>query len=698
MSRVNDQDPTTAPDGPAVTPDPLHDLAAYVALPRVGGLALSPDGTRLVTSVQTLDPAGARWVGALWEVDPAGERPARRLTRSAKGEGGASFAPDGSVLFTSARPDPATEDDEEQALLWQLPPGGGEARVLASRPGGVGGVRVARDTGTLVVSSLTFPSSTDEESEARTRKARKDGKVSAVLHEEPGIRFWDHDLGPDRPRLFVGSLPDADDAAEGDRLALRDLTPDAGRGLEALDAETHDVSPDGTTVAVTWAVRERGGMRLAVALVDVATGERRLLLDDPDVEFASPAFSPDGTRLAVTVERRTTPEDPGDVRLAVVDVATGELRDLSGDWDHWPAGDLQWTPDGSALLLHADEDGRSPVFRCEVATGEFTRLTHDDFAYSEVQVSPDGTTVYALRTSYAEPARPVRLDATTPDQDSVPLRGPAEPPALPGTLVDVEATAEDGTRVRSWLCLPHGASAETPAPLLLWIHGGPLGSWNAWSWRWNPWLAVSRGYAVLLPDPALSTGYGLDFVARGWGAWGAAPYTDLMAATDAAVARDDVDETRTAAMGGSFGGYMANWVAGHTDRFDAIVTHASLWALDQFGPTTDAPWYWAREMTEEMARANSPHRFVDDIVTPMLVIHGDKDYRVPIGEGLRLWAELAARAEAEDGTMPHKFLLFPDENHWVLTPGHARLWYETVFAFLAHHVLGEEWVVPDLLG
>ncbi|SDR69909.1 Dipeptidyl aminopeptidase/acylaminoacyl peptidase [Nocardioides scoriae] len=688
----------TPPDRPSdeTTADPLHDLDAYVALPRVGGLALSPAGDRLVTSVQSLDPQRTRWVSALWEVDPTGERPARRLTRSAKGEGGATFAPDGSVLFVSGRPDPASDDDDdEQALLWQLPAGGGEARVVGSRPGGIGGVRVARTTAGLVTLSSTFPSSTDEESEAATRKARKEGKVSAILHESAPVRYWDHDLGPATPRLFGGTLPDAGDDA---RVELRDLTPAVGRALESAGAEgSWDLSPDGSFVLTSWDVRERGGFRQGLARVDVATGEQRLLLDDPESEYASPSISPDGQRAALVRYVRSTPTDPGDQRLVLLDLDSGELRDLSGDWDHWPAGELRWTPDGTALLLHADEDGRSPVFRCEVATGEFTRLTHDDFAYSDVQVSPDGAVVYALRTSYAEPARPVRLDATTPDQESVPLRGPAEPPALPGRLVDVETTAEDGTRVRSWLCLPEGASADAPAPLLLWIHGGPLGSWNAWSWRWNPWLAVSRGYAVLLPDPALSTGYGLDFVARGWGAWGAAPYTDLMAATDAAVARDDVDETRTAAMGGSFGGYMANWVAGHTDRFDAIVTHASLWALDQFGPTTDMPSYWAREMTEQMALENSPHRFVDDVVSPVLVIHGDKDYRVPIGEGLRLWAELAARAEAEDGSMPHKFLYFPDENHWVLTPNHAKLWYATVFAFLDHHVLGGAWVTPELL-
>jgi dipeptidyl aminopeptidase/acylaminoacyl peptidase len=234
--------------------------------------------------------------------------------------------------------------------------------------------------------------------------------------------------------------------------------------------------------------------------------------------------------------------------------------------------------------------------------------------------------------------------------------------------------------------------------MLLWVHGGPLHSWNAWQWRWNPWLAVARGYAVLLPDPALSTGYGREFIRRGWGNWGGAPYTDLMAITDAVVERPDIDAERTAAMGGSFGGYMANWIAVSTDRFKAIVTHASLWALDQFWRTTDASWYWEREMSPEMTEANSPHLRADKIVTPMLVIHGDKDYRVPIGEALRLWYDLASRAKAANGReMPHKFLYFPDENHWILTPEHVKVWYQAVFAFLAHHVLGEPWEAPALL-
>jgi dipeptidyl aminopeptidase/acylaminoacyl peptidase len=260
----------------------------------------------------------------------------------------------------------------------------------------------------------------------------------------------------------------------------------------------------------------------------------------------------------------------------------------------------------------------------------------------------------------------------------------------------METTAEDGQPLRAWLVLPEGASPDNRAPLLLWVHGGPMASWNSWSWRWNPWLMAARGYAVLLPDPALSTGYGREFVARGYHQWGQRAFDDVMAVTDAVAGRDDIDESRSAMMGGSYGGYMANWIAGHTGRFKAIVSHAGLWALDQMMSTTDDPHWWHPQfgdpLTEpRMYEQNSPHLHVDKITTPMLVIHGERDHRVPVGEALRLWVDLM-RHDVEA-----KFLYFPDENHWVLTPGNAAIWYETVCAFLAQHVLGEPWRRPALL-
>ncbi|MBW0092845.1 S9 family peptidase [Pseudonocardia sp. KRD-184] len=659
----------------------FDDLQDYLDLPRLSGLALSPDGTRLVVSAATPGPDRTRFVTALWEVDPAGERPARRLTRSAKGEGGAVFTPGGDVLFTSARPDPgaAEQPPDSPAALWRLP-ASGEAEVVGTRPGGVGGVVVAREAGTVVVTSMTLPGSTSGEDDEARRRARREKKVSGVLHAAHPVRFWDHDLGPDAPRLLTAPEPGG---------GWIDLTPEPGAALVEGD---HDVTPDGRHVVSTWAVPLRGGgTRSTLVVIDVATGERRVLADDPGHEFSAPVLSPDGTRVACVRERFSTPDTPTDMRLVVVPLAGDEPVDVAPGWDRW-AGGARWTPDGAALVVTADDGGRAPVFRIE--DGTVTRLTGDHGAYTDVRVSPDGAHVYALRSAVDAPPAPVRLDARTPDQQPVLLPAPEPAPEVPGTLTEVHAAAADGTPLRAWLVLP---DAEGPAPLVLWVHGGPLGSWNAWQWRWNPWLMAARGYAVLLPDPALSTGYGLDFVARGWGEWGGAPYNDLMALTDAAVARDDVDADRTAAMGGSFGGYMANWIAGHTDRFAAIVTHASLWALDQFGPTTDAPWYWRREMTPEMAEAHSPHRFADAISTPVLVIHGDRDHRVPVGEALRLWWDLVSRFDGDPDHLPHRFLVFPDENHWILTPQNAAVWYETVIAFLDHHVLGKDWATPELL-
>lgn len=679
-------------------PTPFHDLDPYLALPRVGGLVLSPDGTRLITSVSTPNPGRTGYVSALWEIDPAGERPARRLTRSAEGEGGAAFLADGSVLFVSARPDPEADPGGETPVpaLWQLPADGGEARVVATRPGGVSGVVTARSAERFVLTSQTLPASVTDEDEERRRKTRKELKVSAILHEQYPIRYWDHDLGPDAPRLFVGDpVAEPTPGTDAARTAqLTDLTPRPGR---SLDEAGYDLSPDGSTVATTWYVpAPGGGRRSALALVDVATREFRILLDDATAEFEGPRFSPDGTRLVATRSQLPSTRTPPDVELVVVDVDTGDVRVVAESWDAWPSGP-RWTPDGAALLAVADLTGTGPVFRIDLASDTVTRLTGDHGAYTDLEVSPDGHTVYALRSAIDAPPAPVRLDVAAPDQQPASLPGPATMASLPGGLTEVTATAEDGSPLRAWLVLPDGARTATPAPLLLWIHGGPLASWNAWSWRWNPWLMAAQGYAVLLPDPALSTGYGRDFIARGWGRWGMEPFTDLMALTDAAVTRPDIDADRTAAMGGSFGGYMANWVAGHTDRFCGIVTHAGLWALDQFGPTTDVYDYWRQEISAEMVAVNSPHSFVADIRTPMLVVHGDRDYRVPLGEAVRLWAELAEYHAGPDGTMAHKFLHFPDENHWVLAPQHAKIWYATVLAFLDSTVHGKPWQTPDIL-
>ncbi|QSE39275.1 S9 family peptidase [Rhodococcus erythropolis] len=666
---------------------PFDELDDYIALARLSGLVLSPDGSLLICARAVLDDKSAEYVSSLWEIDPEGRRPARRLTWGSTSESGAAFAFDGDVLFTATRAVPGESDP--QPALWRLPAAGGEGQLLISRPGGVSSVSAAKAAPTFVAQTSVMASAISLDQDDQVRSARKDKKVTAMLHTGYPVRHWDHDLGPDHPHLVVAET-DSKESVE-----LRDITPTAGAALRETSTT---ISDDGLFVVTTWTVGDASAARRSTLVrIDTVTGDRTTLVDEADADVYNPVLSPDGTKLAFIRETLTTPESAPRMTLQLYDFGSGAVTGVADGWDRWPTS-LAWLPDGSGLVVTADDGGRGPIFTIDL-WGQPVRLTADDAAYTDVRVAPDGESIYALRASYEAPPHVVRVDLGSGEITA--LRGPDALPELPGTLTEITARAEDGSTVRSWLALPTGAAPHAPVPLLLWVHGGPLGSWNTWSWRWNPWLLVAKGYAVLLPDPALSTGYGQDFVQRGWGQWGKAPFTDLMAITDAAVAQPEIDPKRTGAMGGSFGGYMANWIAGHTNRFDAIVTHASLWALDQFGPTTDAAWYWQREMSPEMAVENSPHLYVADITTPMLVIHGDKDYRVPIGEGLRLWYELLAESGLpadDDGKTDHRFLYFPDENHWVLKPQHTKIWYEVVTAFLSEHVLGEDVALPEILG
>ncbi|HET7529415.1 MAG TPA: S9 family peptidase [Mycobacteriales bacterium] len=666
----------------------FDDPSSYVAIPRVERLRLSPDGSRLVASVSSLSTDGKKLVSSVWQVDPAGESAPRRLTFSAAGESAPEFLPDGSVLFLSKRPAEDSEGagDSDVLGLWQLPAGGGEAYRVAARPGGFSAVAVSAGTGTVVLSAPTLAGATGVEDDERLRKARDDRDVRAILHDSSPVRYWDADLGPAQLRLVAGAGKDG-----GDDLELQELTPQPGR---ALDEQRFAASPDGTLVVTGWAEPDEPGLpRPRLMAIDIPSGEQRVLADEPDYGHAEPAFSPDG-RLVVCVRTRDGDYDePPQRRLWLVDLATGAGRELAAEADLWPTAPV-FTADGSAVLFTSDERGHHPVFRVDLASDEVVRVA-GGARFSELCVARDGSAVFALRDRVDCPPTPVRLDPRAVDQTGRPLPAPGGVD-VPGRLEEVTTSAADGTALRAWLALPEGASPEQPAPLLVWIHGGPLASSNSWSWRWNPWLMTAKGYAVVLPDPALSTGYGEQMLRRGWGQWGGAPYDDLMALTDATVARPEIDGARTAAMGGSYGGYMANWVAGHTDRFRCIVTHASLWSLEAFVGTTDLPAYWVREWGSPDVQPNryeqwSPDRFADAIRTPMLVIHGDKDYRVPIGEGLALWWSLQRRG------VESKFLYFPDENHWILKPGSVKVWYDTVHAWLAVHVLGEEWRRPDLV-
>ena len=665
--------PSAAPAESSSPFTDFSDIDGFLRIPRLASVAASREG-RIVAAVQEADEPGAKLVSSLWELDPQGREPARRLTFSAKGESSPRFAPDGSLLFSSARPDPEGGGEDEASAIWRLPRTG-EAQVAASAPGGLSLLSVAED-GTMLGATSVLPGGTLED-DAERRKARKDAKQTTIWHTGMPIRLWDHEIGDQSRRLVLVS-PDGD---------LTDLTPDVG--TVTLYAASADLSPDGSTVATSWTRRVRGGeTRSSIVLIDTATLRRSALLEaDEHAQYGSPVFSRDGSRLAVIRSTTSSPTDTSYSRLEIHpigggDPAIAQLGDLT-------LSDLEWAADGT-LLVAGDLHSSGAVLAIDPATGE-ARTMAGGGVFSSLSAGADGS-VFALRSDVAGPSRPVRLTA----DGSAELLAPGTVDALPGTLEWVE-TAVDGITVGGWLCLPASASADSPAPVMLWVHGGPHGSYNAWSWRWCPWLAVERGYAVLMPDPAMSTGYGDAGLNRGWPRRPEVVYRECETLLDAVLERDELDGSRTAMLGASFGGFMANWIAGHTERFDAIVSHAGLWALDQQHRTTDAAASKMRvhrheEENPDWYRASSPHHEVDAITTPMLITHGNRDYRVPISEALRLWWDLVG--EPQD--MPHRFLQLTSENHWVLTPSNALAWNEAVLAFCDQHVLGAE-PVPEVL-
>ncbi|WP_054953204.1 S9 family peptidase [Flaviflexus massiliensis] len=648
-------------------------LDDFIAIPRVTGLE-SRHG-RSVASVATLSKKKDAYVTRLVEI---GEQ-LKPLTRSKKGDSLAAIGERGELYFTSKRDDEFSEE-EVHDTLWMLPPGG-EARVVLRRPGGINSVTTAG--GKLIISANTFANVKDEEENLKVAKDRKERGVTAILHESFPVRFWDHDLGPTYPRLYEAELPSLDGE---DEIELKPIAVPAGK-LAGVR-----VSDDADTILVTIENLVNGTTQVN-SVYSIVGGETTLIAGETEpsepgqsvTEYRGGAIAPSGKHAIISASNGNRDGFPLRSWLEIYSFETETKKVLTESFDDWTSETL-WLDD-ETIIATAARKGRGSVYRVDVASGEFTLLTDDDYHYSNIGII-DGV-LHCLRDSIIDPATPVTIDPQSGTVTELPRLTPEV--TVTGTLTEVTTQAEDGTDLRAWLLLP---DTDEPAPLAVFVHGGPWGSWNGWTWRWNPGPFAAKGYAVLMPDPAISTGYGQAMIDRGNDQLGGTPYTDILALVDEAEKRDDITGENTALLGGSYGGYMANWMAGHTGtRFSCIVSHASLWNIDIMGRTTDNG-EWHEWMAPTQAGRYSPHRFVSGIEVPMLVIHGDRDYRVPVSQSQALWHALLRDSKAEG----HKFLYYPDENHWILKPSNSRVWYETVLAFLDQHVRGNGWKRPELLG
>ena len=647
---------------------------------RLQGLLTNQSG-RVIAQYSFLNSEGNSSLSHL--ADISGETPLR-ITRGDQSVGQAALSENGTIVFASKR---KGEDgkDADSPSLWALPDNG-EARKLADHEGGFSRIEVKGET--IIVEFPVHTWAADENDHQEFSSERSDAKVSGILHTGFPVRRWDHDLGPGRQTLAVATLDEAatdfpevsDELSTPAGLDFRYLSLPSGRLVDwAVDDEARFVLvqlekpiPGQLEASEIWRVDLDGEPEL-----------HRLTKPAADHSFDIEAISPDGTKALVTRVQQWTPQANLAAELMVLDLETAEVKPV------WPDADFWFAPiwvDDSTIVASADDHGRGSIFIGGLDDAQPRRLVggvDQKYSFSGLALRED--TVVATASAIDVAPLPISVDLGTGVISE--LANPATVLDEEGTLTEVEVRADDGTPIRAWLVLPEG---EGPHPLVVFAHGGPWGSWNAWTYRWNPGPFAAAGYAVLLPDPAISTGYGQAMIDRGQQQLGGTPFTDIMTLTEAAGERPDIDSERVALAGGSYGGYMANWVAGHTgSAFKCIVTHASLWNTTSMGRTTDNS-SWDSAMREQSAQY-SPHLFAEDIEVPMLVIHGDKDYRVPIGQGQELWLDLLTQAKTPldaDGDTQHRFLYFPDEGHWILGRGNAEVWYRTVLAFLDTHVLG----------
>ncbi len=661
---------------------PAFDAERLIRLNRVNAVVPSPCGTWAAVEVSRLDAEGVKYVADLWRV-PLDGGAAVQLTRGASNDHAPSFRRDGALAFLSnrnPRDGKPEEGDEERSQVWLLPTGGGEPRPLTDEPLGVNEFRFARDGDRLLLTTSVYLGIPHQEQRQHDQDRKKKGTSALVYHRTP-VRFWDHWLPPTSVHLISYTEAGTE---------RRDLTPDADR--EHWSAHW-DLSADGSRAVITRAVQAADRAEDEdLLLIDLNSDERRLLGTEAMTTLSSPRFSPDGGRIACGHHVRGA-EAVGKNDLMVLDLATGEGRVLTEDWDYWPAVQ-DWLPDGSGILVLADTQATNALFTLNASTGAASRISAVDAGGIHGGVS-------------LVPGRPGRTDAvgwrSRTSHPPEPFRIAVEPGASPELLASLSGlTPEEGSAIAQWehrrvastdgveiqylVVRPTGASDE-PRPTLFWIHGGPIGSWpEGWIWRWNPLIAVSQGYNVILPNPRASTGFGQAHVEGIWKEWGGQVYRDLQHVADDVRRLPDVDADRIAAMGGSFGGYMTNWIGGQEHAFRCLITHASLYSLPAFHGGTDFPTWFGYQIggtpyaQPEVFDRHSPHTLVSGWKAPTLVIHGEKDYRVPITEGLALFEALQHHG------VESELLIFPDENHWILKPRNIVAWNETVYNFLGKHL------------
>ena len=649
-----------------------------LSMRRLGDLVPSPDGRWLAYTVRTWDERSNKITTSLWLVSTDGASTVRLTRGKGHSDTSPTWSPDGNTIaFIS--------DRSGSRQVWAVRPPDGEPRQFVKLPVEADNLlwRPAGDW--IALSAEVYPDAAGLEETAR-RDKRRSREPKVFKFDRLFVRHWDRWYEGKRSHILVLPVRRSKSGYWVPGGEPRDLT-------KALDGDCppkpfgsrddYSWSPDGRELAfATQTGDDRAwSTDLDVFLVPARGGPPLCITEDSRASAFRPVYSPDGTRVAyLSMERPGFESDR--CRIRIYDRGTGKTRTLTEAWDRSP-NSLAWTADSKSLVVTASESARQKIFVVDASSGRTRVLVGDHHNASVAVVGNDR--VFFSQDSIVAPAdiweiglagtQPRRLTRLNDEKMAI---------TLVSTPEEVHFSGANSEEVQAWIMKPVGYAPGKKYPVAFIIHGGPQSATeDTFHYRWNLQAFAGAGYAVVAVNFHGSVGFGQKFTDSISGDWGGKPFEDLMKGLDYALKRYGwLDEDRVAALGASYGGWMINWINGHTDRFRCLVNHDG--GFDEFSSyfSTDELWFpewefggtpWERP---ELYDRFSPSRYVANWKTPTLVIHGARDYRLTDTEGISTFTALQRRG------IPSQLLYFQDEGHWVLNPRDSVVWHETILAWL----------------
>jgi len=641
---------------------------------RVSEPRISPDGKQVVFTRTTTALDSGRRNADVWSVPADASAPSKELIGGDKTENSPRFTPDGRhIAFISNR--------DGAAQVYLADAGGGGVKQVTKVSGGVQPPLVMSPDGKRVAFvSDVYPQCKDEECNRRTREALEKDPVKVRLLTGLPFRHWDEWRTNIRHHVFVADLDtgEARDVTPGDYDSPPHFYEDGGIAF----------APDSRTIAFVsnrdGRDREMMSTNRDVWLVPVMGGEPKKITANPAADN-QPVFSPDGTLLAVSAQRRAGFESDR-WYIDLYNLATGSKRTLFESPDI-SVEEFTFSSNGRSIFFTASEKGTLNLYVIPVSGG-VPKLVTKGGSISQLQAGPDFI-LFSKSTLTAPPELfRVSLDGSSTKQLTNENSPWLSRTAMPQTE-SVTVTGAAGTSIQYWLLKPPNFDPSRKYPAVFLIHGGPQGDWgDSWSSRWNPALWAAQGWIVAAPNPRGSTGFGQRFVDEISQDWCGKVMVDLNAVFDAVAKFSFVDPQRMGIAGASYGGYAVDWLIGHTDRFKAAVSHDGVFNLETMSFESEELWFtdwesggppWSNAARKHFARC-SPHLSADKIKTPTLVITNEQDFRVPVDQGLQLFTALRRNG------VPSETLVFPDEGHWVLGALDSKRWHETVFGWMKKYI------------